>query len=61
VSRAKRTPKRKCESGGPICSGELIHRYSVNGSERTDGLTFALCAPCAIYIRRGGSTVTLAK
>lgn len=43
--------KPKCESQGPLCSGELIRRYSVNGSE-AEGQTFVLCGPCAVYLKR---------
>ena len=47
---AKQT-KPQCESQGPICSGELVRRYSVNGSEK-EGKTFLLCGPCRVYIAR---------
>lgn len=46
--------KRKCEADTPLCSGELVRKYGVNGSEKT-GETFSLCGPCAVYIKRGGS------
>ncbi len=43
--------KEKCEAGTPICSGSLVARYSVNGSEK-EGQTFALCGACKVYLGR---------
>jgi hypothetical protein len=47
---------KHCESQSPICSGELVRAYGVNGSEKK-GLTFWICGPCAVLIRHGGSTL----
>lgn len=49
-----------CEAGTELCSGELVRRYGVNGSEK-QGETFRLCGPCAVYIKRGGSRLKEVK
>lgn len=46
--------KKKCEAGMPICSGQLVRTYGVNGSEK-EGKTFNLCGPCMVYLKRGGA------
>lgn len=46
--------KNPCTASTPLCSGELVKKYSVNGS-KAEGKTFAICGPCAVYIKRGGS------
>lgn len=46
--------KMKCEAQTEFCSGELLARYGVNGSEKEKKL-FTICGPCAVIIRRGGS------
>ena len=43
-----------CEASTPLCSGELMATYGVNGSEKEKQL-FRICGACAVYIRRGGS------
>lgn len=48
MSKAKR---EKCEAKTPICSGSMVRRYSVNGSEKA-GYTFPLCGPCKVYLGR---------
>lgn len=52
--RPKPPPKPACDSQGPLCNGQLLQRYGVNGSEQ-EGKTFHLCGACAVYIKRGGS------
>jgi hypothetical protein len=49
--KKSKTAKKTCAAGTIICSGELITTYGVNGSEK-DGKTFAICGPCAAYLRR---------
>ena len=46
--------KPACEAETPICSGALVRPYGVNGSEK-EGITFQLCGPCAVMIKRSGS------
>ena len=46
----------KCEAGTPICSGEMIVTYGVNGSEKK-GQSFKLCGPCAVFLRKGGNKI----
>lgn len=48
--------KGACEAGTPVCSGEIVREYSVNGSAKS-GVTFALCAPCKVYIGRTSKVV----
>ena len=47
----RKAKKLKCEGGTPLCSSQLIRRYSVNGSEK-EGQTFQLCGPCKVYLGR---------
>jgi len=47
----RRKRKETCEAGTVICSGQLIKRYGVNGSEK-EGKTFLICGPCAVYLKR---------
>lgn len=51
---SKRTKKPKCEAHTNFCSGELLSRYGVNGSEK-EGKRFIICGPCAVILRRGGN------
>ena len=51
-AKLERVPKSaKCEAEGPICSGEMVRTYSVNGSAE-EGQTFKICAPCKVYLGR---------
>lgn len=43
--------KQKCELQSPLCSGELLAQYSVNGSEK-EHKHFWLCGPCKVYLGR---------
>lgn len=43
--------KKKCEGATQLCSGALVARYGVNGSEKK-GVTFLLCGACKVYLGR---------
>lgn len=49
-----KTKKQKCEAQTNFCSGELIKRYGVNGSEK-EGKTFRICGACMVILKRGGA------
>ena len=45
-----------CEAGTPLCSGELVVAYGVNGSEKVKPpQTFRICGACKVYLSRGGT------
>jgi hypothetical protein len=50
---------KNCEAQTPLCSDQLVLRYSVNGSEK-EGKTFLICGPCKVWLGRI-SKITLAK
>lgn len=54
VAKAKKTPSRECEAKTEFCSGQLVARYGVNGSEK-EKETFLICGPCAVILKRNGS------
>lgn len=41
----------KCEGATQLCSGSVLARYGVNGSEK-EGVTFVLCGACKVYLGR---------
>lgn len=54
MPKRKQPKKKTCQLHSPICSGQMMVTYGVNGSEK-EGQVFAICGPCAVYLRRGGS------
>jgi hypothetical protein len=56
--KSNKKQKKKCEANTPFCSGELLARYGVNGSER-EGKDFVLCGPCRVFLKRGGHKLKL--
>lgn len=46
--------KNKCQAKTNFCSGELVIRYGVNGSEK-EGKSFLICGPCMVILKRGGT------
>lgn len=47
-----------CEAKTQICSGQLVRRYGVNGSEKAPGKerrTFLICGACKAYLGRTGA------
>lgn len=52
--KKKKRVKPKCEAKTPLCSGQAVATYGVNGSEK-EGTTFKLCLACAAAVRMGGS------
>jgi hypothetical protein len=46
--------KLKCEARTNFCSGEILKRYGVNGSEK-EKKTFVICGACMVILKRGGA------
>lgn len=52
--------KKQCEAGTPLCSGQLIVAYGVNGSAR-QGKLFQICGACMVYLKRAGHKLKQSK
>lgn len=52
--KKKKKKKDLCQAQTQFCSGELIARYGVNGSEK-DGKTFRICGACMVILKRQGA------
>lgn len=50
----KAATKQKCEANTEFCSGEILVRYGVNGSEK-EGKTFVICGACMVILKRRGA------
>jgi hypothetical protein len=59
MAKAK-SKKPVCQARLPICSNELVARYSVNASGK-EGTHFYLCGPCTVYLKRNGHEIKPAK
>lgn len=46
--------KTKCQAATNFCSGQLMRRLGVNGSEKR-GKTFNICGACYVILKRGGN------
>lgn len=52
--RVVKKQKCKCEANTEFCSGEVMAKYGVNGSEK-EGKTFWICGACMVILKRNGS------